>query len=72
MNIYSYTIMLSKENGGYRALCPALPGCRAHGTTKKEVIQNIKISIIHRLEELSKKGKHITREKERVWLCWGG
>ena len=66
MNIYSYTIMLSKENGGYRALCPALPGCRAHGTTKKEVIQNIKISISHRLEVLRKKGKPIPRDKELV------
>ena len=66
MNTYSYTIMLSKENGGYRALCPALPGCRAFGSTKKEVIQNIKISISHRLEVLRKKGKPIPGDKERV------
>ena len=66
MNTYSYTIMLTKENGGYRALCPAFPGCRAHGNTKKEVIQNIKISIIHRLEVLRKKGKVIPGDKERV------
>jgi len=59
-------VLLTKENGSYRALCPALPGCRAHGNTKKEVIENIKISIIHRLEILRKTGKAIPGDKERV------
>ena len=62
MNTYTYTVMLAKEKNGYRALCPSLPGCRAFGDTKKEAIQNIKISISHKLEILAKQGKPIPRD----------
>lgn len=64
MNTYTYTVMLARENGIYRALCPALPGCRAHGDTKKEAIENIKISIRHKLEILKKQGKPIPEDRE--------
>lgn len=63
---YRYTVLLEKENGGYRAYCPALGECRAHGDTKKEAIQNIKISISYRLENLAAKGKPIPRDGDLV------
>ncbi len=66
MNTYTYTIMVAKKNGGYRAVCPALPECRAYGDTRKEAIENIKISISHRLEVLAKKKKPIPRDIEVV------
>ena len=49
MNTYTYTIMVVKENGNYRALCPALPGCAAYGNTREEALQNIEISVLYRL-----------------------
>lgn len=64
MNTYTYTVTLARENGAFRACCPALPGCRAHGTTKKEAIENIKISIRHKLEVLKKKGMPIPEDRE--------
>jgi predicted RNase H-like HicB family nuclease len=64
MNTYTYTVMVAKGNGGYRVLCPALPGCRAYGNTRKEALQNIEIAITHRLEVLAKKGKPVPREKD--------
>lgn len=64
MNTYTYTVMLARENGAYRAYCPALPGCRAHGTTKKEAIENIKISISHKLEVLKRKGMPVPEDNE--------
>lgn len=66
MNTYTYTIVVLKENGIYRVLCPSLPGCRAYGITRKEAIQNIEISISHRLEVLKKKGKPIPKDKVPV------
>ena len=66
MKTYRYTVLLGKENGGYRAFCPALPRCRAYGNTKKEAINNIKISISHRLEVLKNKGKSIPRDGDRT------
>jgi len=62
MTTHSYTVLVEKENGGYRAHCPALPGCRSYGDTKREAIENIKFSISYRLETLRAKGKPIPRD----------
>ncbi len=65
MKKYTYNVLLvAKEDGGYRALCPALSRCRAYGDTKKEAVQNITISIIHRLEKLKAGGKPIPRDAD--------
>lgn len=65
MKKYTYNVLLvPRENGGYRASCPALSGCRAYGDTKKEAIQNIRISIIHRLERLKAARKPIPRDAD--------
>lgn len=68
MTTHRYTVLLQKENGGYRALCPALRGCRAYGDTRKEAIQNIKISIAYRLENLAAKGKPIPADGDAAQL----
>ena len=65
MRRYTYTVLLGpRDRGGYRATCPALPGCRAYGSTKKETIQNIKLSISHRLDRLENSGKPIPRDSD--------
>lgn len=66
MKTHRYTVLLERENGGYRAYCPALPRCRSYGDTKKEAIQNIKISISYRLETLIDKGKPIPRDGDQA------
>jgi antitoxin HicB len=62
MATHSYTVLVEKEDGGYRAHCPALPGCRSFGETKKEAVNNIKFSISYRLERLMAKGKPIPKD----------
>jgi predicted RNase H-like HicB family nuclease len=63
MKTYTYTVLLGpKEDGGYKAHCPALPGCRAYGDTRKEAIQNIKISISHKLDTLIAHRKRIPKD----------
>ena len=62
MATHCYTVLVEKENGRYRAHCPALPGCRSYGETKKEAANNIKISISYRLEALMAKGKPIPKD----------
>ena len=63
MTTRSYTVLVEPEGkGGYRACCPALPGCRSYGDTKKEAIRNIKLSISYRLETLMARGKPIPRD----------
>jgi len=66
MTTHSYTVLVEPEGrGGYRAYCPALPGCRSYGDTKEEAIRNIKLSISYRLETLTARGKPIPREGDR-------
>ncbi len=65
MTTRSYTVLLEPEKkGGYRAHCPALPGCRSFGDTKREAIRNIKLSISYRLETLIAGGKPIPRDRD--------
>ena len=65
MKTYTYTVLLSpKENGGYRVQCPSLPGVRAYGDTRKEAIENIRISISHKLDMLIANGRRIPRDGE--------
>ena len=65
MTTRSYTVLLEPEKkGGYRAHCPALPGCRSFGDTKKEAIRNIKLSISYRLEKLMDCGKPIPTDRD--------
>lgn len=65
MTTHNFTVLLeSGKQGGYSAYCPALPGCRAYGDTKKEAIENIKISISYRLESLIAGGKPIPTDRE--------
>ncbi len=64
MTMHCYTVLVEKENGGYRAHCPALPGCRSYGDTKREAVRNIKFSISQRLETLMAKGKPIPRDAD--------
>ncbi len=65
MTTHSFTVLLEPgKEGGYSAYCPALPGCRSYGDTKKEAIRNIKLSISYRLETLAAGGKPIPRDRE--------
>jgi predicted RNase H-like HicB family nuclease len=65
MKTYTYTVLISpKEDGGYRAYCPSLPGCRAFGGTRREAIRNIRSSISHRLDALIYMGKRIPRDPD--------
>ncbi len=65
MKTYTCNVLLfPKEEGGYRALCPALSGCRAYGDTKAEAVRNITISVMHRLEKLKAVGKPIPTDAD--------
>jgi len=66
MKPHRYTVVLLKENGIFRAFCPAFPGCRAFGDTRQEAVRNIEISVTHRLEVLKERGIPAPRDEERM------
>ncbi len=50
-----FTVLLTpdKEDGGYVADCPAIPGCISEGETVEEALTNIKEAIEGCLESLA-------------------
>ena len=52
----SFTVLLEQErDGGYTALCPALPGCLSQGETRQEALVNIASAVglvLYRWERL--------------------
>jgi predicted RNase H-like HicB family nuclease len=57
MSEYNLTVVVEKdEDGNFLAICPALQGCYAEGTSKQEALEMIedaiKLHIETRLEEV--------------------
>jgi len=52
--------------GGYRAWCPALPGCRAHGRSREEAVANIDPAIRGYLASLNRPAPKELRKVVKV------
>ena len=42
-----------KQGSGFRAWCPALPGCQVHGDTRKQARQKLRNAIIGYLASMN-------------------
>lgn len=51
-----YRIVIEKTSRNYSAFVPDLPGCVATGTTKEEVIRQIRQAIEFHIESLRENG----------------
>ena len=54
---YKVSVTIEKDNDGYYAYCPELPGCQTQGDDLNEVVSNIKEAIALYLETLSAEEK---------------
>lgn len=61
---YRVHIILEKDEDGYYAYCPNLPGCQSQGDSLEEVQANIKEAVELYLETLSESEKHALLERE--------
>jgi predicted RNase H-like HicB family nuclease len=57
-------VVISKDEDGYFASCPALPGCQTQGNTFEETMVNIKVAIELYLETMSKEEINETLSQE--------
>ena len=53
---YKVSTVIEKDEHGYYAYCPELPGCHSQGDTLEEAIANIKEAIELYLETLTADG----------------
>ena len=52
MKVFNYTVVIEKdEDENFLAICPALQGCYAEGSTKEEALEMIKDAIKLHIED---------------------
>lgn len=61
---YKINIIIEKDEDGYYAYSPELPGCQSQGDTLEEVRENIQEAIELYLETLSESEKQAIQNKE--------
>ena len=63
MSEYNLTVVVEKdEDGNFLAICPALQGCYAEGTSKQEALEMIENAIKLHIETRLEKGEAINEE----------
>ncbi|MBD2502879.1 type II toxin-antitoxin system HicB family antitoxin [Anabaena azotica] len=61
---YKVSIVIEKDEDGYYAYCPELPGCQSQGDSLAEVQENIKEAVELYIETLSHAEKQALQNKE--------
>jgi predicted RNase H-like HicB family nuclease len=51
MKRYKFSVVVEREQGGFTAACPALPGCYATGRSRGEVMRAIRAAIRVHIED---------------------
>jgi len=65
MTILKFIVTIDRdENGMWIAECPSIPGCVSQGTTREEVLHNIKDAIELCLEVRAELGMPLTVETQ--------
>ena len=59
---YSLSIEFQKDEGGYLAFFPALPGCHTWGASYEEAVKNADEALLGYLEALQKNGEAFPQE----------
>lgn len=66
--LYKANIIIEKDEDGYYAYCPELPGCQSQGDSLQEVRENIKEAVEVYIETLSQLEKEALLNKEIVTM----
>ncbi|WP_260446911.1 type II toxin-antitoxin system HicB family antitoxin [Nostoc sp. 2RC] len=61
---YKVTIVIEKDEYGYYAYCPELPGCQSQGDSLEKVQVDIKEAVELYIETLSNSQKQALHNKE--------
>lgn len=62
--MYKTSVVIERDDFGYYAYCPALPGCQSQGKTLDEAMSNIREAAELYLETLTEDERRIYLSKE--------
>lgn len=64
---YRFTIIIEPcEEGGYFAMCPALPGCHVEGETYEETLSEMRLAIDAFIEDYIEEGVAVPDDEVTV------
>ena len=69
---YSVILKEDKDDGGYVAIVPQLPGCISDGNTKEEALRNIKDAIRLYIESMAseaRKFRALAKKSKKVEIA---
>lgn len=66
MKFYSFEIVIEREDNGYAAYSPTLPGCFSNGNTIEEAKQHIREAIRLHIESLLAHGQPVPQNDKLV------
>ena len=64
--VYTFTVVIEKDEDGYFAYVPQLQGCHTDGDTYEEAMANIREATQAYLESLMQHGEEIPNEKDTM------
>ena len=68
MSKYAIEIFYSKEDKGYIAVVPELPGCSAFGPTEEEALEEVKLAMDLWLKTAKAEGREIPKPQGKDLL----
>ncbi len=66
---YQVSVIIEKDEYGYYAYCPELPGCQSQGDSLEEVQANIKEAVELYIETLSNSEKQVLLSKQILTIA---
>jgi predicted RNase H-like HicB family nuclease len=60
---YLFPVLIEKDEEGYYACCPSLPGCSTQGESYEEALANIREAVEVYLESLQAHGEEIPQNE---------
>jgi predicted RNase H-like HicB family nuclease len=63
MREVTYSLVIEKQDGGYLAYFPSLPGCNTWGVTYEEAVTNAHEALAVYLESLDDLGKPLPKDE---------
>jgi len=61
MEKYKVSVIIEKDENGYFAFCPELPGCYTQGDSFEEALENIKDAVKLYIEDMIESGEEVPK-----------
>lgn len=69
-HVKTYTVIIIPTNEGFRAICPALPDCQVHASTREQALERIEDRIKALIADAVVHGRPIPVDRTSTKFLW--